>query len=720
MKRITQSVLIGAASTIVALLLWVSGSLDRFEHATWAWRVHHFARPGPATDRIKLILLDQTSLEWGQKENGLSWPWPREVYAPIIDFCRRSGARALVFDVLYLEPSVYGVSDDQALGDAIKRGPPFVAALCLRRGTGSVTAWPPEYESRSRLLLEGLDRWMAQSGTADLVVPKAAFPITEVASSAALLGDVIDEPDLDGIFRRARLFQVFDRKVTPSLGFAAFISEHLNRSSHLATSAQRMDLAGKIEARHLVAGGRTIPIDSGARMILRFRGPAGTFESFDAASIIKSELLLQSGQSPPPVSPQVFKDCYVFFGFSAPGLLDLRPTPISKIYPGVEIHATVLDNVLSSDFIADTPTFSVVLATLFLALAGSFAAMVVSRRAAHSAIACTVLGPLPVVVGFAAYPLGYWWPIAASESAVALSLVSAILLSYATEGRRKAFIKNAFKHYLSPAVIERILEDPSQLRLGGERREMTILFSDLEGFSSISERLDPEALTSLLNDYLSDMTDIILEEGGTLDKYEGDAIIAFWNAPSTQPDHAERACRAAVRCQRKLADRAEEFARRAGRALRARIGINTGELVVGNMGSRTRFDYTVLGDAANLASRLEGANKVFGTAIMISEETWTQSSSQFAGRELGLIRVVGRTTPVRVYELTGLSGEEPPSTAPFLDGLAFCYEKRWAEALVAFEAIPEDKVAQLYARRCRELVDGRETSWDGIWSLTEK
>lgn len=720
MKKILEAVLIGVASTALALLLWASGLLDRFEHATWAWRVQHFARPGPATDRIKLILLDQPSLEWGQKENGLSWPWPREVYAPIIDFCRRSGARALIFDVLYLEPSVYGVSDDQALGDAIKRGPPFVAPLCLQRGAGTTTTWPPEYESRSRLVLEDLDRWMAQSGNADLVVPKAAFPVAEVASSAALLGDVIDEPDLDGIFRRARLFQVFDHKVTPSLGFAAFISEHLNRSSHLATSSQRMDLAGRIESRRLAAGGRDIPIDSGARMILRFRGPAGTFESFDAASIIKSELLLQSGHPSPPVSPEAFKDRYVFFGFSAPGLLDLRPTPISKVFPGVEIHATVLDNVLAGDFIAETPTPLVVFATLLLALSGSLSVVVVSRRAAHSTIASALLAPLPVVVGFAAYPLGFWWPVAASEGAVVLSLVSSILLSYATEGRRKAFIKNAFKHYLSPAVIDRILEDPSQLRLGGERREMTILFSDLEGFSSISEGLDPEALTSLLNDYLSDMTDIILGEGGTLDKYEGDAIIAFWNAPSTQPDHAERACRAAVRCQRKLAERAEEFARRAGRPLRARIGINTGELVVGNMGSRTRFDYTVLGDAANLASRLEGANKVFGTATMVSDETWTKCSTRFAGRVLGLIRVVGRATPVKVHELVGLPGESTKHLEAFTKGLEHCYAGQWEAALASFSTTPEDKAAQLYTRRCRELIEGSEASWDGIWNLTEK
>ena len=238
-------------------------------------------------------------------------------------------------------------------------------------------------------------------------------------------------------------------------------------------------------------------------------------------------------------------------------------------------------------------------------------------------------------------------------------LAGAVILNYATEGRKKAFIKKAFRHYLSPAVIERILEDPSQLKLGGERKELTILFSDLEGFTTISEKLDPENLTSLLNLVLSDMTEIILDEGGTLDKYEGDAIIAFWNAPIDQPDHAERACRAALKCQQKIRERQEEYSSKAGAPIRMRIGINTGAVVVGNMGSAKRFDYTVLGDAANLASRLEGANKFFGTRIMVSEQTWKKTSGRFAGRRLGLVRVAGEAGP---WRYSSLPGQKPTLT----------------------------------------------------------
>jgi len=218
------------------------------------------------------------------------------------------------------------------------------------------------------------------------------------------------------------------------------------------------------------------------------------------------------------------------------------------------------------------------------------------------------------------------------------------------------------------------------------------------------------------------MTDLILEEGGTLDKYEGDAIIAFWNAPLSQPDHAVRAVHAAVRCQRKLAERRAEFEQRTGAVLKMRIGLNTGAVVVGNMGSRERFDYTVLGDAANLASRLEGANKALGTYLMIAESTWALTNGAFPGRELGQLTVVGRKTPVRVYEATGLEGE-PARAADrsFEDALAQTRAGQWPEAAAAFETLNDDPAAQTYARKCRTLAAaGPGAAWDGIWNLTEK
>ena len=215
---------------------------------------------------------------------------------------------------------------------------------------------------------------------------------------------------------------------------------------------------------------------------------------------------------------------------------------------------------------------------------------------------------------------------------------------------RVANVNSYFNQYLSPQVIDKLIADPHSLKLGGEVRELTLFFSDIRGFSTISEQLTPEALTSLLNDYLSEMCEIILDEGGTIDKYEGDAVIAFWNAPLDVPDHAERGVRAALRCQRRLAALRPEYAAKFGHDLYARIGLNTGEVVVGNMGSRQRFDYTFLGDAGNLAARLEGANKAFASWTMISHETMRRAGDGFRYRKLARIQVVGRREPTDVYE----------------------------------------------------------------------
>lgn len=714
-KKLLWGGLVGLGASVIALTLGEFGLLNRWEFTTWSWRARFFARPGAATEKIRLILLDQQSLDWGKEESGLSWPWPREVYAPIIDFCRRGGAKAVAFDVLYTEPSAYSVQDDELLGNAIARSSPFAGALALSRSEAGVSELTYDFSQRWRIL-QGLDSWLKRPAARErLVFPRAVFPIPEVEENAAILGNVIDVPDEDAIFRRASLFGVFDGAAIPSLGLAAWTAGQNDFSASVAYLGPE----GIHLGRSSDPGRAYVPLDRYGRAILRYRGPTSVYGPVSAAAVIQSELRLLAGENP-PLDPETFKNCYVFFGFSAPGLLDLRSTPLNPVAPGVMIHATVLDNLLSGDFLREAPP-GVALPVGVLIAVGAAIAVVFCKKAWQSVIIFLVFLPLPGLLGFAVYPLGLWWPIIAGEGALVIALVGALVVNYATEGRQKAFIKNAFKYYLSSIVIEKLIADPSQLKLGGERRELSIFFSDLEGFSGISEHLNPVELTTLLNNYLSDMTDIILEEGGTLDKYEGDAILAFWNAPLTQGNHAARACRAALRCQDKLSRRRAEFRERTGSELFMRIGINTGEVVVGNMGSRERFDYTVLGDAANLASRLEGANKAFGTYLMVSESTWRQTEGKFAGRELGKLQVVGRKSPVRVFQPLGLAGEETgPEREEFEKGVRLCYRKAWSEALSVFEQLTDDPAARVYAERCRMLIENPRETWDGIWKLTEK
>jgi adenylate cyclase len=329
----------------------------------------------------------------------------------------------------------------------------------------------------------------------------------------------------------------------------------------------------------------------------------------------------------------------------------------------------------------------------------------------------------PALLALGAYARGFWLPMVVQETAVGLSLVTALVVNYATEGRQKRFIKSAFKQYLSPSVIEQLIQHPERLKLGGERKTLSIFFSDLEGFTSISEGLAPEELTGLLNDYLSSMTSVVQEEGGTVDKYEGDAIIAFWNAPLDVPEHAVRAVRAALRCQENLTALQPEFRKRIGKDIFMRIGINTGPAVVGNLGSHTRFDYTMLGDAVNLAARLEGANKQFGTYTMISQSTRDLLEDDFAVRELARVAVVGRKEPVTVYEPMFVEQYEARKDILniFAEGLEFFYRGDFPPALETFATIRKvDPAATAYADKCQMMIEKQPHNWQGVWMMTSK
>lgn len=701
-KRLAVAAAVAAAAGLLALALWGAGLLDGVEGALWSYRVLGLAHKSPYTDRVRLIVIDQKSLDYMEKvDPDLTWPWPRQAYAPIVNFCKRAGAKVLVFDIIYDQPSVRGVEDDKAFAAALRAGPPVVLPMSLEEEAGD-RAWP-EYVRRRGVPAGGAEEW---TGVAGMRFPAARFPVKQAAESATLLGNVKAESDADGIMRRLRLLRFFGESGVPSLPLAAYLA------------GEKTEPEVRFDGDCLQVGDKRLPVDAGGASLLRFRGEKGTHLKLSAAAVVESELLLTEGGKP-VVDPETLRDCYVFLIPTAVGTHDLWATPAGKNYPGGEINATALDDILAADFLRETPAWLAVCATLLLALAAAFSAYL-PRKSWHAAFVFVGFMALPPALASAAYVAGWWWPLALQSAAALLALLGATGYNYATEGRERRFIKQAFQHYLSPAVIGKILEDPSRLRLGGERRELTIFFSDLQGFTTLSEKLDPQELTLLLNDYLSDMTDIILDSGGTLDKYEGDAIIAFWNAPIDQPDHHLRAALAAMQCQKRLEEKREEFARRAGTELRMRIGMHSGVVVVGNMGSSRRFDYTMLGDAANLASRLEGANKALGTRTMLSAATWEKTGGRIVGRELGQLRVVGRKEPVRVYEPLGLPGEGMEEFAQrFEQGLAFCRAGRWREALEAFDFFPDDPASVKYAQRCRELLqDGGE--WDGVWNLTSK
>lgn len=704
-QRLAQALGVALLSVLFSALLWQIRALDLWDKRVWDVEVAALAKPAPTTDQIRLIFLDQDSLDWGKKQ-GWEWPWPREVYAPVLDFCRRGGAKVVAFDVIFSEPSER-IDQDAALGEAIRRTPSFVGTVFVGNQTGSAAHWPAEVPT-SGIRLE---RDTPPRSTAPFRMAKALFPIPEVATNATLLGTIFGNPDTDGLYRRLRPFSLFDGQVIPSLGLGAFLAASTNRSVTLHGTGF------DIEHRH-----KRLYLDRDGQAILRFRGASQTHKTVNVSGVIESELIMREGKVP-SIDPAIFKDTYVFLGFTAPGLKDLRPCPLDSIYPGVEIHATFLDNLLAGDFMCDTPAWAALLVALALSL-GAAVAIRFGRHAWQTVLVFILVLPLPVALGFAAYALGYWLPVVFLLTAVALTMTGTLLLNYAMEGRQKRFIKGAFKQYLSPIVIEELVQHPERLKLGGELRELSIFFSDVQGFTGISERLSPVELTALLNDYLTAMTDIIYTHGGTVDKYEGDAIIAFWNAPLPHKDHAILAVHTALECQTRLMELNPQFQKQVGCELHQRIGINSGPVVVGNMGSRQRFNYTFLGDAGNLAARLEGINKQFGTSLLISEHTRRQLGDTITTREIARVQVVGRKEPVRVYEpmLPAIAQSRREILDDFAWSLAKYYDGKMDEALAGFIRIESrDAPAAAYVRRCRMLqARPPDGEWTGIWSMTEK
>ncbi len=713
-SRPVRALLTGSGSALIAVLLLLGGVFDGAERSSYDMRARAFTSPRDGDDEVVLILVDEQSLEWALEAQGQSWPWPRAYYAAIADFAARAGVASLTFDVIYSDDSFYGVSDDQVFADAVERHGRMVTAVFYGRETGRAEPFP-DYLPRERATVSmdagDLDRlWSAE---------RALFPVPELSAAAAGFGNVNIAPDGDGIYRRTPLVTEFRGEAVPTLALATWLVAAAGTddgNAGLGSPTVRMD------GRSASVGDLTIPLDRNAGMIVRFDAGARERERYSAAAIIQSEIRLGSGSDDAPVvQPQELEGRHVMVGFSAAGLYDLRPMPVDGAAPGVEFHAAVLENLLSGRFMRQAPLGLDLLCVVALAFLAGFAAAM-ARSLTATVVALLAAPLLPLVLSSGAYAGGYWMPLVVPAAAGTIGAVSAAVLNYMTEGKERRFIKGAFSQYLSPAVIEKLLEDPSRLQLGGERRELTIFFSDLQGFTSLSEGLTPDELIALLNEYLSDMTDIVTESGGTVDKFEGDAIIAFWNAPLDVPDHPNVAVRAALECQSRLAELRPVFRERVGRDLYMRIGLNTGEAVVGNMGSRTRFDYTMLGDAVNLAARLEGVNKQFGTYTMISESTAAAVADGIACRELGRIAVVGRTEPVRVFEPMPVdvynAGRQ--RFEAFSLALARYYDGDFEGARAGFLALADDPPAQKYADKCRALAGDPPESWSGVWIMESK
>ncbi len=698
-KKVLGGAVIGLVAVVIVLVSAMSGLVQTWELKTYdarmaiAVRSSTMLKTNGGPQDVVLFYVDEPSLQYFKNMN-VSWPWPRELYPMALDFCRRGGARAVVFDLFYSEPSVYGVQDDETFASGVKQGPPSYFVLFASGNEADEDPRLSEVLAKGSVKIEGDIPYFVRD-----VKSFESLPIPQLIGAAAGFGDAEADPDVDGIYRRITLLELYGDRLIPAVSLKVAADDLRSKVSGLKSD--------------LYFGDWKVPLDSDGKMLIRYYGPADTFPNYPLAEVMQSSLELQEGK-PPSLDPSVVKDKIVVIGVAAPGLYDLKPMPLSRVYPGPEIHATVIQNLLSREaMVPTTPLVQIIIivAIAFIAAAG----LAVIKSSWGMGLLIGGMGVAYTGGAVALFTQNVWVPVVQPLMALALSSFGMVAKNYLTEGRKKRQIRRAFGQYLSPHVVAEISKDPDRVKLGGQEQMLTLFFSDIADFTSISERMTPTKLVTDLNEYLTHVTRIILENDGTLDKYIGDAVMAFWGAPLSIADHEAKAILASLEIQNKLTD----FPR-----FVTRIGIHTGPVVVGNIGSEQRFNYTAIGDTVNLASRLEGLNKKFGTRILISETAYNRAQEIVYAREVGRVRVKGRAEPIGVYEPLGKKGEvareKIASCEMFADGLVTFRNGNFTEACAKFEKMKDDPAAAYYRKLCVEHLASPPRDFDGVVSFETK
>jgi adenylate cyclase len=646
-----------------------------------------FAARGPVDARAAVLVgIDQRSHRTLLPRYGAMIDWPRTLYARAVDRLVEADARVVVLDILFDAPR----PDDGELAAAIRRSGRVVLP---------VEAQGPERLTPAPGVAQAFDAFVG--------------PPPLLRSAAAAEGHVNVTTDRDSVVRSIPLVLRARGEDVPALALAA-VARFVRRPAILDDPP---------DPGFVYAAGRAIPLVDGGRMLVNYLGAPGSARRAGAIPLVSFVDVVDGTFDPARV-----RDRLVFLGLAIPGLDEFAtPTTAETRMWGVELVAHAAETVLQDRYLvplspgATTATI-VGLALLAALLVGIFRPL----AAGLGLLALLITGPIAAAVAF---DQGRTASLVHPSLVVVLAAGAGLLYRVVAERAEQRLLRDVMARYLSPAVTRWVLREPERLNLGGETRVMTVLFSDLRDFTTLSHRLDPQTLVALLNEYTGAMTEIVFRHDGVLDKYIGDAIMAFWGAPMDQPDHARRACRTALDMLERLAELRAGWVRRGLPALDLGIGINTGPMVVGNMGSRVRVDYTVLGDAVNVASRLEGLSKEYGTRLVVGEATRLAAGEAFAYRFLDVVAVKGRAEPLRVYELLGpAAGLDEPARARlarYQAAMDLYRGRRWGQARDAFAALsaeaPDDGPSALYVRRSEALLtEPPPAEWDGVFVARSK
>ncbi len=663
------------------------------------------------------------------------WPWPKSYYAHLIRNLHRAGARAIGLDIVFSTPDPRDSAGEEDFRKALRETGNTVLAGTLAPEQ-RLYMKREAVEHYGNVFIDSVSRFGIVNIRTDVdgilrrYIPFAYDPATDrriPAFSMAILNTYFHKPPLKTADLEDDAFQFMGRRI-PRYDETSFLINYFGPSGLF----RRINIADVLDDRDF-------------KTVEELANPGLDINTFDDTTLVPD--FTGNGRVPAGyLYNGTFSGKIVLVGSTMPEEKDLFPVSVGEgrqegdnMMFGVEINANVIEQVLEGNFIRREPLWISILMVIGLSVfTFTLTAGLKAIRASYS----PVLELLGIAIVLSEMVIIYWGSIYlfVHESflnnmmslflAVVVSYVASTVYNYMMERKQKVLIKGMFSHYVNPTIVDELVADPGKLRLGGERREMTVLFSDIENFTRISEKVSPEYLVQILNEYLNLMTAIIFANQGTLDKYEGDAILAFWGAPIPQSDHALRACRAAVEMQHSLNGLRSVWLREDKPQFHVRIGVNTGEMIVGNMGGTSRFDYTVIGDSVNLGSRLEGANRGYGTGIMMSEHTYHAVQKDVVARELDMLIVAGKTEPIRVYELMGmkndtLDGEVIRCLEFYAEGLRLYRQREWQKAIATFRQglthLPHDRPSQLYIERAQAYIASPPPpEWRGVVVLESK
>lgn len=697
-------------------------------------------------NEVVLAVVDEKSLDTeGQ------WVWPRSKFAGLVTRLSDAGAKVIGFDIGFHEPENQSVlntidkiqktitdhkiqnNDIQSYLDQLKQASDndrILTDAIVKSKSKVVLGWffhtdlnelshlntekILEYEKniqRSRYLFTR----SKGSVDADLsyiteIAPEPNIPV--LSNAAAYSGFFNFKPDIDGSVRQTwAVLKYHDRLYAPlSL---MLLSAYLDQPLHL-------EIGHEGEVHEACIGNELcIPTDEAGKILINYRGEDRSFPYYSITDILNGK-----------IPDSKLKDKIILIGATAVGIYDLRVTPFSNNFPGLEIHANIIDMALSDDFLEPSSIYH-----LFNLLVIILSGMTLGYFMNKTGVVSGSLIALAMITGYAVFcVILFIYAGGILNMVYPLLLMSSIYISitaykYFIEEGQKRFIRNAFSTYLAPSVVKQLIESPEKLVLGGEQREITAFFSDIQGFTGISEKLSPHELVELLNIFLTEMTDIILKYEGTVDKFEGDAIIAFFGAPNTLENHAATATTACIDMQKRMSELRKIWLAQGKPELKMRIGLFSGPAVVGNMGSKNRMDYTMMGDTVNTASRLEGVNKIYGIYTLIGDTTYHAVKNKILAREIDSINVVGKKVPVTIYEPIDFINQVNETMIQTIDyyskGLSSYRSQNWNQAICFFtkalEVTPEDGPSKTMIRRCKEFMENPpEKNWNGSYTMKTK